>query len=214
MGLESGEFFEISGLFLCPYCYNSLLTFLHNPELNIIIQSACFYKKEDKLLTYQEVMNADYETFCTKGVISSEQEDSSLFDANIMFPLNIEGRIYVQFLDEMSYSISILLSNEEIEQGIIPKKFIIKLVRCFFDTMQPLIGHVGVEQCVDGIQSIKDGSFLGVDNSYVCNNYFADFQLGKDICVEKLQFGIILRENSQTDMNFYDLISKRLTSSL
>jgi len=121
----------------------------------------------------------------------------------------------VNFWDAQSYSVMLLLSEEDITTGVIESSLLKKLEVAFFDTLQPAFGHMNTEEDVSSFEGIRDGSeFLPVMNSYLCNELYEQLSMLETDEIRTSDFSIIPLGNNgklfcsekQQNMNFYDLI--------
>jgi hypothetical protein len=179
------------------------------------IRDLSFYKIDPLLLTYNSVMSDLYKVEKAIEVDLHMFQLYSFIQADIELSKEIQGRLYVAFLDTQSYSLSLLLSEEKIQNGIIKQSLLDELSTAFFDILQPIFGHMGTEKGVDGVESIKhEKNFLEVDNSFLCNELHQRiFNQGKErmfpvsLSIRSYNMGKMFHtKETCRNVNFYDLI--------
>ena len=166
MSLEYGEYYVISGYFSFPYQSDNIFKFLQFLDQHGTINGLSFYKTMPSTLTYNSIMDGLLEE---KKAEKFDCEDFLLYsfiEAEISFAAGSSAGLSVSFWDSHSYNVLLLLSQEDIDNGVMKPSFLNGLAIAFFDILRPAFGHMDVEEDVGGFEGIKDGSEFSTPVSY------------------------------------------------
>ena len=215
MSLQYGFFHAISGYFSFPYRTDHIYEFLQFLNGHATINNLSFYNTKPSELTYDDLMYFPPEEKEVREMGFEDFNTSSFAHAEIAFNTGSFGRLNVNFWDAKSYSILLLLSQDDIDAGMIDTAFLNELTVVFFSILQPAFGHVGVEDAVGGFEAIKDGTeYLPIKSSYLCKRLYQKISALKigggqanNIPTRSLgNAGTLLVPEEHQDLNFYDLI--------
>jgi len=224
--LEHGLFIEISGCFPFPCNFTRLSEFFKQKCIKIDVDKIKYYKCRQSEISYKNMIDGMYDDFTSNVLCDIEFSNNTIMSADIIVNNCCAGGISTVFYDDISYVLSVLLSEDDFETKKFDDNFVKGIAETFFKTLRPMYGRIAVADSVLGMKSLISGdellpikhAFLSTEIYQVAEEKLKLFLKNndcKDICPKYLDKAGVFFDSKNDNHNDYVLdISKYVVDAL